>query len=54
MIWILNSEALEQTLEARKNKEFIQETLQLKGSKLENWCTGRYECFCRKYQYHPL
>ena len=26
MIWLLNSEAFEQILEARKNKEFIQET----------------------------
>ena len=35
MIWLLNSVALEQILEARKNKEFIQKTFRLKGSKLE-------------------
>ena len=37
LIWLLNSVALEQILEARKNKEFIQEILRLKGSKLEKF-----------------
>ena len=40
MIWLLNSEALEQILEAQKNKEFIHETLRLKGLKLEKLVYG--------------
>ena len=35
LIWLLNSVELEQILWTRKNKEFIQENLRLKGSKLE-------------------